>query len=64
MRKLSKTSSFAIGQAKRFARDESGATAVEYAMIASGIAVAIVAAVLSLGTATTTMYDNVSTAMK
>jgi pilus assembly protein Flp/PilA len=64
MRELIKMRSFVIGQAKRFARDESGATAIEYAMIASGIAVAIVAAVLSLGTATTNMYDNVSTAMK
>jgi pilus assembly protein Flp/PilA len=64
MRELIKTSSFVIGQAKRFAGDESGATAVEYAMIASGIAVAIVAAVMSLGTATTNMYNNVSTAMK
>ena len=30
--------SFIAGQATRFARDENGATAIEYAMIASGIA--------------------------
>ncbi len=36
-------------QLARFCADESGATAIEYAMIASGIAVAIVAAVYTLG---------------
>ena len=34
----------------RFVRCERGATAIEYALIASGIAIAIVATVLSLGT--------------
>lgn len=33
----------------RFVRCERGATAIEYALIASGIAIAIVATVLSLG---------------
>jgi pilus assembly protein Flp/PilA len=32
-----------------FARDESGATAIEYALIASGVSVAIVTALSSLG---------------
>jgi len=35
---------------KRFAGDESGATAIEYGLIAAGIAVAIIAAVDTLGT--------------
>ena len=34
---------------KRFASDESGATAIEYAMMAAGIAVVIVTAVNTLG---------------
>jgi pilus assembly protein Flp/PilA len=34
---------------KRFAQDESGATSVEYGLLAAGIAVAIVIAVGSLG---------------
>jgi pilus assembly protein Flp/PilA len=51
-------------QAKRLMRDESGATAVEYAMIAAGIAVAIVAAVSSLGSTTKGMYEDVGTALK
>jgi len=33
----------------RFRADESGATAIEYAMMAAGIALAIIAAVNSLG---------------
>ena len=33
----------------RFALDESGATAIEYAMVAAGIAVVILAAVDTLG---------------
>jgi pilus assembly protein Flp/PilA len=35
----------------RFVKDESGATAIEYALIAAGIAVVIIAAVNSVGTA-------------
>jgi pilus assembly protein Flp/PilA len=34
-----------------FVADESGATAIEYGLIAAGIAVAIIAAVQSVGTA-------------
>ena len=33
-----RVTSFIAGQATRFARDENGATAIEYAMIAAGIA--------------------------
>jgi pilus assembly protein Flp/PilA len=48
----------------RFLRDERGATAIEYAMIASGVAVAIAASVMSLGTTVKGMFTNVSTALK
>jgi pilus assembly protein Flp/PilA len=34
---------------KRFVRDESGATAIEYGLIAAGISVAIIATVNALG---------------
>ncbi len=50
--------------ARRFLDDESGATAIEYAMIASGIAVAIATTVVSLGTGVKNLYTSVSTAMK
>ncbi|MGD9924003.1 MAG: Flp family type IVb pilin [Pseudorhodoplanes sp.] len=48
---------------QRFIGDERAATAIEYAMIAAGIAVAIVAAVNALGVSVKGMYDSVSTAM-
>jgi pilus assembly protein Flp/PilA len=47
-----------------FLKNESGATAIEYALIASGISIAIVAAVYSLGTELTNKYQGVSTALK
>lgn len=50
--------------ALRFAHDESGATAIEYAMIASGIAVAIAATLVTLGSSVTGMYSTVLTALK
>lgn len=48
---------------RRFLSDERGATAIEYAMIAAGIAVAIVAAVNSLGVSVKGMYDTISAAV-
>ena len=48
----------------RFLRDERGATAIEYAMIASGVAVAIAATVTSLGSGVKGLFTNVSTALK
>jgi pilus assembly protein Flp/PilA len=48
----------------RFLQDESGATAIEYGLIAAGIAVAIITAVASLGSSLNTTFTSVSTAMK
>jgi pilus assembly protein Flp/PilA len=48
----------------RFFRDESGATAIEYGLIAAGIAVAIIAAVNAVGTALDTKFDSITTALK
>jgi pilus assembly protein Flp/PilA len=45
---------------KRFAKDESGATAIEYGLIAAGISVAIIAVVNSLGTSLKNTFSNVS----
>lgn len=45
----------------RFIKDESGATAIEYALIAAGIALAIIAAVQGVGTALTTKFGTIST---
>ena len=43
----------------RFVKDESGATAIEYGLIAAGIAVAIIAAVQALGTGLGTTFTTV-----
>jgi pilus assembly protein Flp/PilA len=48
----------------RFWRDEQGATAIEYAMIASGVAVAIAASVTALGSNVKSMFVNVSSSLK
>ncbi|HYA07791.1 MAG TPA: Flp family type IVb pilin [Xanthobacteraceae bacterium] len=49
--------------ATRFLRDDGGATAIEYAMIASGIAVAIAATIVTLGSSVEDLYQSVATVM-
>jgi pilus assembly protein Flp/PilA len=49
---------------KSFLRDESGATAIEYGLIAAGISVAIVVVVQTLGTNLNTTFDNIATKLK
>ena len=46
---------------KSFLRDESGATAIEYGLIAAGISVAIIVAVQGLGTKVSDTFTNIST---
>lgn len=48
----------------KFIVDDAGATSIEYAMIACGVAVAIVAAVTGLGSDLNTSYASVDTALK
>lgn len=48
----------------RFLADEAATTAIEYALIAGGISVAIVAAVSSLGSVVNEQYSSVSSAFK
>jgi pilus assembly protein Flp/PilA len=48
----------------RFVKDESGATAIEYGLIATGIAIAIIAAVNGVGAKLITTFNNVSSALK
>ncbi len=49
---------------KKFVSDESGATAIEYGLIAAGISVAIIAAVQGLGTKLTSTFTSVEGALK
>jgi pilus assembly protein Flp/PilA len=48
----------------RFLRDENAATAIEYALIAGGISIAIVATVQGVGSSVNAMFTSVSTALK
>ena len=49
---------------KRFVRDESGATAVEYGLIAAGISVAMIAVVQGLGSKLGTTFTSVQNALR
>ena len=51
-------------QFMRFLKNESGATAIEYGLIAAGISVAIIAAVQSVGSNLNATFSSVSTALK
>lgn len=44
---------------KRFANDESGATAIEYGLIAALVGVAIIAGATLLGTRLNTLFDGI-----
>lgn len=48
----------------RFIRNESGATAIEYGLIAAGISLAIIAAVNGLGTNLNTKFGNINGSLK
>ena len=48
----------------RFIRDESGATAIEYGLIAALIAVVIITGVTAVGTSLSTTFNNLSTSLK
>ena len=48
----------------RFVRDESGATAIEYGLIAALIAVVVIGAVTAVGTGLSSTFNTVSTKIK
>ena len=49
---------------RRFLADESGATAIEYGLIAAGIALAIIAAVNNVGVSLKTKFAAINTSLK
>ena len=49
---------------REFLRDDSGATAIEYGLIAAGISVAIIATVKGVGTKVNTTFTSISTQLK
>jgi pilus assembly protein Flp/PilA len=48
----------------KFFADESGATAIEYGLIAAGIALAIITVVNNLGSTLNTKFTSISTSLK
>lgn len=48
----------------KFLRDESGATAIEYGLIAAGISLAIIAAVKGLGTSLSSKFESINSSLK
>jgi pilus assembly protein Flp/PilA len=48
----------------RFMKDESGATAIEYGLIAAGISLAIIAAVNGLGTNLSGKFTSINNSLK
>jgi pilus assembly protein Flp/PilA len=49
---------------KAFLADESGATAIEYGLIAAGIALAIISVVNGLGAKLNTKFTSINTSLK
>ena len=49
---------------RAFLTDQSGATAIEYAIIAGGVATAIIATVYSIGPKLNSTFSSVSTQLK
>ena len=48
----------------RFVKDEFGATAIEYGLIAAGISIAIISVVNGLGTKLSTKFVTISSSLK
>jgi len=48
----------------RFVKDESGATAIEYGLIAAGISLAIIAVVNGLGTNLNAKFSSINSSLK
>ena len=53
-----------MSQFLAFCRNESGATAIEYGLIAAGISIAIIVAVTGVGSSLNTTFTSVQTALK
>lgn len=49
---------------RKFLADESGATAIEYGLIAAGIALAIIAVVNGLGSKLNTKFTSINSSLK
>jgi pilus assembly protein Flp/PilA len=48
----------------RFVKDQSGATAIEYGLIAAGISLAIITVVNGIGSSLNTKFNSINTSLK
>jgi pilus assembly protein Flp/PilA len=53
-----------FAKARQFLAEDSGATAIEYCLIAAGLSIVIVTAVNGIGTTLNSTFKSVSTALK
>jgi pilus assembly protein Flp/PilA len=53
-----------MSKVSAFVKDESGATAIEYGLIAAGVSVVIIATVNAIGTTLNAKFQSVSTQLK
>jgi pilus assembly protein Flp/PilA len=53
-----------MSKVSAFIKDESGATAIEYGLIAAGVSVVIIATVNAIGTTLNAKFQSVSTQLK
>jgi pilus assembly protein Flp/PilA len=53
-----------MSKVSAFLKDESGATAIEYGLIAAGISVVIIATVNAIGSSLNTKFNSISTQLK
>ena len=60
---MSLISRFFRNEASRFVRNDEGATAIEYGLIAAGISVAIIATVVGVGSKLNTTFTSVQGAL-
>jgi len=53
-----------LDRLQAFLKDDSGATAIEYALISAGVALAIITAVKGVGTKLNATFSSISTQLK
>ena len=53
-----------MSRVSAYLKDESGATAIEYGLIAAGISIVIIASVNAIGTSLNASFNSVSTQLK
>jgi pilus assembly protein Flp/PilA len=55
---------YMLARLQDFARSETGATSIEYGLVAAGISLAVIAAMTGLGTKLSTKFSSLATQLK